>query len=95
MYRLYKNNGNGWEELIRSRLEKDIVDTLEYEHKNNKEAMYGIIRDIGNGDEPYKFIRKEQDYIDYMKNYTYKMINELSVIELKKQIIEIKEAKKK
>ena len=94
MYRLYVNNGNGWEEVTRSKLEKDIVDTLNCEYRR-KGGMYGIIRDIGNGDEAYKFIRSEQDLFDYMQFYRHKMLTEMSVIELKKEILDIKEGRKK
>ncbi len=93
MYRLYVNIA-GWSELDRSNKESDIVNTLEYEYKQNKGGYYAIIRDIGNGDEPYKFIRNEQDYNDYMQYYTHKMLKELSVIELKQQILDIHEKKR-
>lgn len=92
MYRLYVNNGV-WEKLTNSNLEKDIVDCLEYEYRHKKGGRYAIIRDIGNGDEVYKVIENEQEYKDYMQFYRHKMIKELSVIELKQQILDIKEGK--
>ena len=94
MYRLYVNKGNGWEEMSRSKYEKDIVDKLDYEFRYNG-GMYGIIRDIGNGDEAYKFIRSEQDLNDYLQYYRHKMLMEMSVLDLKREILDIKEGKKK
>lgn len=94
MYRLYLND-NGWEELDRKPTEGDIVYSLQYYYKKYKGGYFGIVRDIGNGDEAYKFIRNEQDYNDYIQFYKNKMLQELSVIELKEQILDIKEGKKK
>ena len=92
MYRLYKNSGNGWEEIKRDNQEKEIIYALEYEFRY-KGGMYGIIRDIGNGDEAYKFIRSEQDLNDYLQYYRHKMLMEMSVLDLKREILDIKSKK--
>lgn len=90
MYNLYINN-NGWQLITKKEYEQEIVYELEYAYRHNKGGYYGITRDIGNGDEVVKFIRNEEDYNNYMQQYKNKMLKELSIIELKQQILDIKD----
>lgn len=84
MYRLYK-----WTNMIPKLVaieyfEKDIVDDLMYDY-NQSRGEYKIIRDIGNGDEFYKSIRNDEDYHNYIVEFQDKMLQELDVIETKKE----------
>lgn len=95
MYRLYK-----WTNMIPKLVatedfEKYIVDDLMYEYGQDNKSEYKIIRDIGNGDEFYKRIRNENDYHEYIAEYQNKMLQELDVIELKREIIDRAFVKKK
>lgn len=84
MYRLYKWNNMIPKLVAIEDFEKDIIDALIYEY-NNDRCEYKIIRDIGNGDEFYKRIRDYEDYHNYIAEFQNKMLQELDVIETKKE----------
>ena len=95
MYRLYKKYDMIPKLLGVEYFEKDIVDTLISEYKEDNKSKYVIIRDIGNGDEFYKTIKNETDYHNYIAEYQNKMLQELDVIELKREIVDRAFVKKK
>lgn len=69
MYKLYGNIA-GWKLIDISKDEKDIIDTLTLYVENNHTMDYMIIKQLRDRDELYKCILNEQDYRNYLEEYS-------------------------
>lgn len=95
MFELYKDIGsNSWTKIDVSNQEKDIVDTLMFEFKRDNLSKYKIKYDIGDGEQTFT-IRDANDYHEYVANFQNRMLQQMSCVELKREMLDIVFAKTK
>lgn len=93
MYKLYSNN-NVRTIIDVSENEQDIIDTIGEYIKNDPNSRFIIIYSQKYGDCIHAIINKQEDYIEYLKNYRERLKN-MSCVDLKKEIVYRKSSRKK
>lgn len=91
-YRLYKTSG-GYEYITTDDDESKICLTIGNRLKQDPNERFMIIKNFNNGDEAYKGIRSQEDYIEYReeldKRTENKRLSNMSAMELRKEMMDI------
>lgn len=80
--------------LIKDKPEEEIYKAICNRFKVSENQRLLIKTKYKNGDVIVCAIRNQEDFINYLKDYEYRLLKEKSCVELKKEILDLKEKPK-
>ena len=92
MYSLY--DMTKLELLIKDKPEEEIYKAICNRFKTSENQRLLIKTKYKNGDVIVCAIRNQEDFINYLKDYEYRLLTGKSCVELKKEILDLKEKSK-
>jgi hypothetical protein len=94
IYKLYVNIA-GWSKLDFDHDKKVILDTMAYDNKKHKHTYYMIVKEDKNVGPEVDILRSQEEIDHYINAYNErKKLDDMSCIELKRQILDMQEKSK-
>lgn len=92
VYRLYDMKMR--ELIVAHEKEKIIYKAIVNWHKKDPDCRLSVIKKVNKGDVTICAIRNEEDFVNYLKDYEYRLLTGKSCVELKREILDLAEKPK-